>query len=261
MMSSMQQSWFFLCRFSSVGQSIRLITGRAQVRALQAAPKRQKKGGCPTELYNCDCMTILQKMPDKCIDLCLTDPPYGIGMDKGSGGYGHSANKKYSDTWDSDRPSKEYFDQILRVSKRTLIFGGNYFADLLPRSTEWIVWDKKCGRAFNNPFSDAELIWTSLNGRRTKIERFTSQGFITDSDDERVHPTQKPTELLQRLLQDYSKPGDLVLDCFMGSGSIGVACVREGRDFVGIERDERYYQIAKARIEQEQAAGKQLSFI
>ena len=218
-------------------------------------------GGGVTELYSCDCMTILQKMPDKCIDLCLTDPPYGIGMDKGSGGYGRSANKKYSDTWDSERPSKKYFDQILRVSKCTLIFGGNYFADLLPRSTEWIVWDKKCGRAFNNPFSDAELIWTSLNGRRTKIERFMSQGFITDSDDERVHPTQKPTELLQRLLQDYSKPGDLVLDCFMGSGSTGVASVREDRDFVGIERDEHYYQIAKARIEQEQAAGKQLSFI
>lgn len=88
-----------------------------------------------------------------------------------------------------------------------------------------------------------------------------SQGFITDSDDERVHPTQKPTELLQRLLQDYSKPGDLVLDCFMGSGSTGVACVREGRDFVGIERDERYYQIAKTRIEQEQAAGRQLSLL
>lgn len=94
-----------------------------------------------------------------------------------------------------------------------------------------------------------------------KIERFLQQGFLSDSDDERVHPTQKPTELLQRLLQDYSKPGDLVLDCFMGSGSTGVACVRENRDFVGIERDENYYQIAKTRIEQEQEAGQQLSLL
>ena len=212
------------------------------------------------ELYNCDCMTVLQKMPDKCIDLCLTDPPYGIGMDKGFNGWCGAKSKKYSDHWDKERPSKEYFDQIIRVSKNIMIFGGNYFADVLPAATRWIVWDKKCGIKFNNPFSDAELIWTSFRGG-VKIERFLQQGFLSDSDDERVHPTQKPTELLQRLLQDYSKPGDLVLDCFMGSGSTGVACVRENRDFVGIERDENYYQIAKTRIEQEQEAGQQLSLL
>lgn len=94
-----------------------------------------------------------------------------------------------------------------------------------------------------------------------KIERFLQQGFLSDSDDERVHPTQKPTELLQRLLQDYSKPGDLVLDCFMGSGSTGVACIREGRDFIGIEKDAKYFRIAKMRLEQEQEAGQQLSLL
>ena len=212
------------------------------------------------QLYCDDCINIMRAMPDKSVDLCLTDPPYGIGMDKGFNGWCGAKSKKYDDQWDKERPNKEYFDEMLRVSKNLIIFGGNYFADLLPPATKWIVWDKKCGIKFNNPFSDAELLWTSFPGG-TKIEYFLQQGFVKQSDDIRYHPTQKPTELIQRLLCAYSKPGETILDCFMGSGSTGVACVREKRNFIGIEREEKYYIISKKRIEEELDADEQLSLI
>lgn len=197
-----------------------------------------------------DCLELMRGIPDKSIDLILTDPPYGIGRDKGIYGYGVAKGRKYKDDWDKMIPLKETFDEIIRVAKNVIIFGGNYFAHCLPPSKHWIVWDKKGDVAFKNPFSDCELMYTSFN-RVVKKITFKQQGFIKDTKDERFHPTQKPTELLTQILETYSNEGETVLDCFMGSGSTGVACVRTNRNFIGMEMDKKYIEIAEKRIADE----------
>ena len=195
-----------------------------------------------------DCLEIMKTMPSKSVDLILTDPPYGKKADKGTNGFGSAKNRRYNGEWDSKRPSKEVFDEMLRVGKNVIIFGANYFADILPPSNHWIFWDKKGDIAFQNPFADGELIYTTFKKPIKRIV-FKQQGFITDSKDKRYHPTQKPSELVEILINEYSKEGDTILDCFMGSGTTGVSCLRTGRNFIGIELDESYFQIAKERIE------------
>lgn len=210
---------------------------------------QKKFGGCLCpQLYHGDCLEILKTIPDKSVDLVLTDPPYGIKADKGSAGFGVAKGRKYQGNWDKKIPPKIIFDEMLRVGKNVIIFGGNYFAHYLPPSKHWIVWDKKGDIAFKNPFADCELIYTSFDKVVKKIV-FKQQGFITDSKDKRVHPTQKPTELLQILIDTYSNPEDIILDCFMGSGSTGIAAVNTNRRFIGIELDDKYFEIAKQRID------------
>lgn len=201
------------------------------------------------KLHRGDCLEYM-KQPDKSIDLTITDPPYGINADKGTNGYGSSKNRRYTGGWDKQRPSKEIFDEILRVSKSVIIFGGNYFCDLLPPSREWVFWDKKGEHKFKNPFSDGELIYTSFDKVVKKVT-FVQQGFITDSKDKRYHPTQKPSELVERLIQEYCKEEScIIFDPFMGSGTTGVAAVSLDRNFIGCEIDKEYYKIAKQRIQE-----------
>jgi DNA modification methylase len=195
-----------------------------------------------------DCLERMKEIPDGSIDIVLTDPPYGKRADKGTNGFGAAKNRRYNSQWDGHRPSKAYFDEMRRVSKNIIVFGGNYFADMLPPSNHWIFWDKKAGIQFKNPFADGEFIYTSFNKPARRIV-FKQQGFITDSKDKRYHPTQKPTELLEQLICDYTEPNAVIMDCFMGSGSTGVACVNTGRNFIGIELDPDYFAIAKGRIE------------
>jgi len=201
------------------------------------------------KLYNCDCLEYLKTLKDNEIDVLIADPPYGKKADKGTNGFGCVKNRKYNDKWDSKIPDKEVFDEMLRVSKKIIIFGGNYFAHLLPPSKCWIFWDKKGDIAFKNPFADGELIYTNFTKPVKKIV-FKQQGFITDSKDKRVHPTQKPSELMQILIENYTNENDIILDCFMGSGSTGVACMNTNRKFIGIELDNNYFNIAKQRIEE-----------
>lgn len=198
-------------------------------------------------LYHGDCLELLKSIPTGSIDLVLTDPPYGKKADKGTNGFGSAKNRRYGGGWDSKRPAKEVFDEIFRVAKNVVIFGGNYFADILPPSNHWIFWDKKGDIAFQNPFADGELIYTSFKKPIKKIV-FKQQGFITDSKDKRYHPTQKPSELVEMLVREYTAEGQTVLDCFMGSGTTGVACVNTGRRFIGMELDAEYFEIAQQRI-------------
>ena len=191
----------------------------------------------------------MKTLKDNEIDIIITDPPYGKKADKGTNGFGCSKNRRYNDNWDSKIPNKEVFDEILRVSKKVIIFGGNYFAHLLPPSKCWIFWDKKGDIVFKNPFADGELIYTNFTKPVKKIV-FKQQGFITDSKDKRVHPTQKPSELMEILINEYTKEDDIILDCFMGSGSTGVACMNTNRKFIGVELDKNYFNIAKQRIEE-----------
>ena len=200
------------------------------------------------ELKQGNCLALMKDIPDGSVDLVLTDPPYGKKADKGTNGFGSAKNRRYGGGWDSKRPPKEFFDEMLRIGKNVIIFGGNYFADILPPSNHWIFWDKKGDIAFQNPFADGELIYTTFKKPIKRIV-FKQQGFITDSKDKRYHPTQKPSELVEMLIKEYSKEGDTILDCFMGSGTTGKMAVLNNRNFIGIELDKGYFDIAKERIE------------
>ena len=196
----------------------------------------------------------MKEIPDKSIDLVLTDPPYGLGAaDKNFIRYKKQTGRslcvsgiKYiPDTWDV-LPSQDYFDEIINVSKNQIIFGGNFFN--LPPSPCWIVWDKDNGK---NKYADCELAWTSFRSAVRKI-RFKWHGMFQEDmthKEERVHPTQKPVKLIEWCLLNYSKPGDLILDPFLGSGTTAVACKRTGRNFIGIEKEPKYVEIALKRLE------------
>jgi site-specific DNA-methyltransferase (adenine-specific) len=192
----------------------------------------------------------MKDIPDKSIDLVLTDPPYGIGeTNKKNSSRGCLAKTtdfgEYS--WDSNRPDKKYFDEIIRVSKNQIIFGGNYFIDFLHPSNCWIVWDKDNGAT---DFADCELAWTSFGSAVRKI-KWKWQGMLQQAGvkkEKRVHPTQKPVGVMAWILEHYSKEGETILDPFMGSGTTGVACKKLNRDFIGIELDADYFKIASDRI-------------
>jgi site-specific DNA-methyltransferase (adenine-specific) len=198
-----------------------------------------------------DCLEEMKKYPDDHFDLCLTDPPYGKKWSRGKHGYGQSKETMEaveSVSWDGSIPPLEYFAQMQRVSKNQIIFGGNYFTNHLPSTNCWLFWDKKGDMQTKNPFADGELAWTSFN-KVVKKYVFRQCGFIRDTKDKRLHPTQKPTELFSAIIRDYSNEGDLILDPFLGSGTTAVSCLDMGRDCVGIEKDEKYFNIAKKRIE------------
>ncbi len=198
-----------------------------------------------------DSYELIKKLEDKSVDLILTDPPYGIGADKGiKTTYGTSTHlgKVYKGNWDNETPSKEMFDEILRVGKKVIIFGGNYFTDKLPVNGHWIVWDKVGNANFKNPFSDCELAWTNLPKKIVKKYTYIQQGFITDDKSERVHPTQKSLQLFKDIINDYTNENDIVLDCFSGSGTTSVACKELNRQFIAFEIDEEYHKISVDRL-------------
>lgn len=201
-----------------------------------------------------DCMAQMALLPNGYVDVVMTDPPYGKKASKGTNGFGSASNRRYADDWDKSRPPKACFDRLLELAPAHLIFGGNYFADLLPPSNCWIVWDKKGQHQFKNPFADAELVWTSFT-RVVKRYVHVQQGFVRDSKEERFHPTQKPVALMREIVRDFSKPGDVVLDPFLGSGTTAIAAVLEGRKFIGIEKEREYFDIACARIEEAENSG------
>ena len=204
-------------------------------------------------IFNQDCLAGLKALPNKSIDLILTDPPYGKKADKGTNGFGAAKNRRYAGGWDGMIPPPELFNEMFRVAKNLIIFGGNYFGHLLPPSNCWIFWDKKGDVAFQNPFADGELIYTTFKKPVKRIV-FKQQGFITDSKDKRYHPTQKPTELVQQLIEMFSEPGQLICDPFLGSGTTAVAAVKADRHYIGWEIDPDYFQICCDRLDEAEDA-------
>jgi DNA modification methylase len=205
------------------------------------------------ELHLGDCLQVMRGMPAGSVDAVITDPPYGIGRDKGFEGFGGFgkpiARIQYSGDWDGNRPQKIYFDEILRVSKAALIFGGNYFSDLLPVGNHWVVWDKKQTMP---TFGDCELVWTNI--KRNSVKWITREwNGLLGKEEARQHATQKPLKIMRWLIEKYTQTGDTVFDPFMGSGTTGVAAVELGRNFIGIEIDPTYYAIAEKRIAAAQA--------
>ncbi len=198
-----------------------------------------------------DCLEVMKDWPANCVDLVLTDPPYGIG-DKSNAlgfavGYGESEARQYNDGWNTETPKQVYFDEILRISQTAIIWGGNYFTDKLPVAPHWLVWDKVADIKFENPFSDCELAWTNIARKSVKKHICIQQGFIS-VEKTRFHPTQKPVQLLLWCIEKYSKPNDLILDCYNGSGTTCIAAKMLGRDYIGIDISEEYCQIARDRI-------------
>lgn len=199
------------------------------------------------ELLNIDCMEYMATQPDKSFDLAIVDPPYGIGAGRMNIGKGKNQQWKKGMRWDDNPPRDDYFDEIQRVSKDQIIWGGNYFR--LPITGGWLFWDKD--RKKNLSFADGELAWTSF---LTSLKKITLpyDGF-RGADKVRIHPTQKPIKLYEWLLTNYAKPGQRILDTHLGSGSSAIAAHYFGCDFVGCELDKDYFDAANERFEQETA--------
>ena len=188
-----------------------------------------------------DCMEGMKHFPDKYFDLAIVDPPYGISItNAGRLRRYNSDNKK----WDDKPPSKEYFDELFRVSKNQIIWGGNYFD--LPPTKCFLIWDKQ--QPENISFASCEFAWTSLDGVAKTFYKNP-----VNADGFRIHPTQKPVDLYYWILRRYAKTGDKILDTHVGSASSLVACHNAGFDFIGFEIDEHFYNLANQRLSAEMA--------
>lgn len=216
-----------------------------------------------------DCMDYLPQFPDKYFELAIADPPYGL---KEHGGKNRSKYVKQKNgaliyvkdgeyknqNWDNETPGKEYFKQLLRVSKHQIIWGVNYFDALLPGGR--IIWDK-CNDGSDQ--SDAEIAYCSLNNR-VDIFRYMWRGMFQGKsieeghiqqgnknlNEKRIHPTQKPIALYDWLLSRYAKPGEKILDTHVGSASSLISCHKNGFDYIGFEKDLYYYDLANKRLEE-----------
>lgn len=212
--------------------------------------------------YNLDCMQGMKEFPDKYFDLAIVDPVYG---DVTKGGYmTHNkgqrigtgkANQKgyYAGLWSQEKTGGCYFDELRRVSKNQVVWGGNYYTDFLPTSQCWIVWDKEHPEGIS--FADCELAWTSFD-RGTRIFHFMWNGMIQGdmkNKEQKIHPTQKPVALYEWLIAKFANPGDIILDTHVGSASSLIACHNTHHKYVGFEIDKVYYDLAAERLKTETA--------
>ncbi len=223
-------------------------------------------------LLHIDCHEYMATLPDKAFDLAIVDPPYGINapnmtmglnrnrddgwlreestatrlkkgrLNKGGGKLANRLLNQSSISWDSEAPNKEYFNELIRVSKNQIIWGGNYFD--LPPSRCVVCWDK-C-QPWEN-FSQWEMAWTSFDKPAALFSYSNTGG---SNSEQKIHPTQKPVKLYEWLLTKYAKSGQRILDTHLGSGSSAIACNNLGFAMVGCELDEDYYRAACARVEQ-----------
>jgi site-specific DNA-methyltransferase (adenine-specific) len=208
-----------------------------------------------------DCLDVMKKFPDKSVDWIITDPPYeekigkqGFTNSKTPMDHGGLAKRTLYRThdlsWDNFTPTKEYFDEMIRISKNQIIFGGNFFTQFLPPSRCWIVWDKKVLEKYSNDYADCELVWTSLN-KPIRIVRFIWHGMIQQDmkhKEKRLHPTQKPVGMLVELITKMKITNQLIFDPFIGVGSVALASIKTGNRFIGIDISEDYCNIARQRI-------------
>ena len=207
-------------------------------------------------ITNEDNMELMARYEDNYFDLAIVDPPYGIDIAKtGKVGGGKAvASTDYGPKkWDSKAPDKSYFIELKRISKNQIIWGANHFIENIPKANSscWIVWDKDN----SGNFADSELAYTSF---KTSVRNFKWRwnGMLQQNmkmKQKRIHPTEKPIQLYEWLLQKYAKEGDKILDTHLGSGSIAIACHNLGYDLTSCELDKDYYDAAIKRIEQHKA--------
>ena len=204
-------------------------------------------------IYNGDCLEVMKDFKDNQFDLCLTDPPYGIGESsfRNISRTKLARSKDYGPyTWDKEKINKDYFLELKRISKNQVIFGGNYYCSILGDTSCFIVWDKDNGKS---NFADCELAWTSFKSA-VRIFKYRWHGMLQGNmknKEFRYHPTQKPLPLMKWILNNYSKNDDTILDPFLGSGTTARACKDLGRKCIGIEISQEYCDIAVKRLGQE----------
>jgi DNA modification methylase len=217
---------------------------------MTAIKREERIGG--QRLILGDCLEVMRELGP--VDAVVTDPPYGIGRDKGMGGGGASFGGKrgvavrlgrYDGAWDAARPDPVVFDAMLSAADLQVIWGGQFFADMLPPQGKWLFWDK-CQTMPS--YGDGELAWTSLPGNAVKQFTFNGSG-LHSKEKQRFHPTQKPVALMEWCL-GFLPDAQTVLDPFMGSGTTLVACQKLGRQGIGIEIDPDYFEIACKRVDE-----------
>ena len=207
-----------------------------------------------SEVYNINCMEYMKTLPDKYFDLVIADPPYGIKED---GKKNHTRgclakSQEYTPKdWDKEAMPKEFFDELIRVSKNQIIWGANHFISRIPYDSScWIVWDKDNGAT---DFADCELAWTSFKTAVRKF-KFKWQGMLQENmahKEKRIHPTQKPVDLYGWLLLNYAHRGGVIFDPMMGSQSSRIAAHQLGFDYVGCELDKEYFDKGCERFNKE----------
>lgn len=208
-------------------------------------PYYETKNG---KLYHGDCLEVLPGIES--VDLVLTDPPYGIGYDKMQdimAKKGRISNggswKEYGDSWDKKIENK-FFDLIFSISKHQVVWGGQYYN--LPSNRKWLIWNK----IQRGKMTDGEMAWTSFKNGLHVFDMSRIDAYVNKTDG-KFHPTQKPVQLFQWVLEILSQKNDLILDPFLGSGTTAMACERLNMDWVGIEKEEKYCEIAAKRIDNE----------
>ena len=196
-------------------------------------------------IYHADCRDVLPSIDPDSVDLLLTDPPYGINLDTDYSGL-NGSHRTYERVAGDNAP----FDPApLLTYGRCVLWGANHYASRLPDSSSWISWDKR-GDQKPTMFADVELAWTNLGGPAIRyrhwwgVNRASERGY-------HVHPTQKPVALMRWIVEKWTKPGDLVLDPYMGSGPVARACADLGRRYIGIELVEDYCKVAVSRLAQQ----------
>lgn len=195
-----------------------------------------------------DCLEVMKDWPDNCVDLVLTDPPYGIGENNQQ----NLSREKLAPCtdygeykWDTSRVSRHHIDAVRRVSCHQVIFGGNYYG-IGPASC-YIIWNKDNGQ---NDFADCELAWTSFRSA-VRMVTYRWNGMLQEPGhpkEHRVHPTQKPLPVMEWIVDRYSSSVNLILDPFCGSGTTCVAAKKLGRNYIGIDISPEYCQVARERL-------------
>jgi len=191
-------------------------------------------------ITNEDNMELMKRYEDNHFDLAIVDPPYGI--DRNGMNMGNSVFNKDDKKWDSDVPTKEYFNELFRLSKNQIIWGGNYFQ--LPCSQYFLIWDKG-ETMYGRDFAECEMAWVRKGGTRIYKK--------SPNQPKRIHPTQKPIQLYEWILDKYAKEGDKILDTHLGSGSIAIACHNRKFDLTACELDKDYYEASVKRIKEQTA--------
>jgi site-specific DNA-methyltransferase (adenine-specific) len=204
------------------------------------------------DLRNVDCMELMSQYPDKYFDLAIVDPPYGIDLtrqqkemnDSGKVINGGRWKKYKSNQWDLCVPNQSYFDELFRVSKNQIIWGGNFMIEYLSSTKCFIIWNKI---QRGQPASDGELAWTSFSKPLRIFDYSRIDAYVNDNDS-KIHPAQKPVKLYKWLLENYAKEGDKILDTHLGSGSIAIACHDYKFDLVASEIDKEYFYNCMKRV-------------
>jgi site-specific DNA-methyltransferase (adenine-specific) len=204
-------------------------------------------------ITNEDNMLLMARYPDNYFDLAIVDPPYGIGEngrrnatgDRPTVKWKNPKSQHYKTFDDSEIPNEQYFNELFRVSKNQIVWGGNYFTEFLKPSKGWLVWDKQAD--IKEHLSMCELAWSSFDRKCNKFE-YLWAGFKKKHQVERIHPTQKPVALYKWILDKYAKENDKILDTHLGSMSIAIACHDYGFELVGCELDVDYYNAGIQRI-------------